>query len=116
MKTVYIIILIISSLILNISCDNSLGLDNNVQKNPKGEVSDWDKYIGFEIGNYWVYDEYLLEEKGESLFRESRRFMTIGEKEYAGKKCVVFGIFSSTILQDSQFYMYFYENKVFISR
>ena len=44
MKTVYIIILIISSLILNISCDNSLGLDNNVQKNPKGEVSDWELY------------------------------------------------------------------------
>ncbi|NDW19018.1 hypothetical protein D0T53_08850 [Dysgonomonas sp. 216] len=84
MKKIFLFLLISTCLLFNFSCDDG---DNEQHTNPIEETK---LYLPMQVGNYWVYDKYIISPDGKETFKGQDSLRIKEERTFKEKTFFVF--------------------------
>ena len=90
------------------SCSEEDGSTNNNQ-------TDWNDYVQLKVGHSFEFDDYKIDENGESLWLIGRTGRIIDESMYLGKECFHGGTFTAGGLNYLNWFQYLDGSEFYVS-
>lgn len=68
-------------MMIALSCSEENNSTNNTAP------CDCEKYTKYTTGNYWIFDDYIIDKNGERLYTTDRKHQVIEPSVFRGKEC-----------------------------